>query len=69
MLDIYLSLFIHFVLNYRFIILCSFQIYCKLILIYLYLYSFSGFPGGLDGKTSACNAEDLGTIPGSGRFL
>ena len=26
-----------------------------------------GFPGGSDGKTSACNAEDLGLIPGSGR--
>ena len=28
----------------------------------------SGFPGGSDGKESACNAEDLGSIPGSGRF-
>ena len=26
-----------------------------------------GFPGGLDGKESACNAGDLGSIPGSGR--
>ena len=26
-----------------------------------------GFPGGPDGKESACNAEDLGSIPGSGR--
>ena len=25
------------------------------------------FPGGSDGKVSACNAEDLGSIPGSGR--
>ena len=25
------------------------------------------FPGGLDGKTSAFNAGDLGSIPGSGR--
>ena len=24
-------------------------------------------PGGLDGKASACNAGDLGLIPGSGR--
>ena len=23
-----------------------------------------GFPGGLDGKASACNAGDLGSIPG-----
>ena len=28
-----------------------------------------GFPGGLEGKASACNAGDLGSIPGSGRSL
>ena len=27
-----------------------------------------GFPGGSDGKESACNAGDLGSIPGWGRF-
>ena len=27
-----------------------------------------GFPDGSDGKESACNVEDLGLIPGSGRF-
>ena len=26
-----------------------------------------GFPGGSDSEESACNAEDLGSIPGSGR--
>ena len=26
-----------------------------------------GFPGGLDGKESACNMEDLGLLPGLGR--
>ena len=26
-----------------------------------------GFPGGSDGKESACSAGDLGLIPGSGR--
>ena len=26
-----------------------------------------GFPGGSNGKESACNAEDLGSIPESGR--
>ena len=25
------------------------------------------FPGGSDGKVSACNAGDLGSIPGLGR--
>ena len=29
--------------------------------------SYMGFPGGLEGKTSACSAGDLGSIPGSGR--
>ena len=28
-----------------------------------------GFPGGSDGKESAWNAEDPGSIPGSGRPL
>ena len=27
---------------------------------------FLGFPGGLAGKESACNAGDLGSIPGLG---
>ena len=29
--------------------------------------SYMGFPGGSDGKESACNAGDLGLIPGLGR--
>ena len=28
---------------------------------------FMGFPGGSDSKVFACNAGDLGLIPGSGR--
>ena len=27
-----------------------------------------GFSGGADGKESICNARDLRSIPGSGRF-
>ena len=27
----------------------------------------TGFLGGSDGKEAACNSEDLGSIPGSGR--
>ena len=27
----------------------------------------NGFPGGSDGKESACNAGDLSSIPGLGR--
>ena len=26
-----------------------------------------GFPSGSDGKASACNVGDMGSIPGSGR--
>ena len=33
------------------------------------IYLQMGFPGGSDGKESACNAGNLGLIPGSGRFL
>jgi len=28
---------------------------------------FLGFPGGSDGKESACNVGDLGSVPGLGR--
>ena len=34
-----------------------------------YLLSFSDFPCGSDGKASACNAGDPGSIPGLGRSL
>ena len=40
--------------------------------MYLFALWFSldiwwDFPGGSDGKTSACNAGDLGSIPGLGK--
>ena len=35
---------------------------------YVYMYiTRSGFPGGSAGKESACNAGELGSIPGLGR--
>ena len=35
---------------------------------YTYLFNHGpGFPGGSEVKASACNAGDLGLIPGSGR--
>ena len=42
---------------------------CKLLYAtdYLKLYIQLVFPGGSDGKASAYNAGDLGSIPGSGR--
>ena len=33
------------------------------------LFRFSGFASGSDGNESACNAEDLSSILGSGRSL
>ena len=33
------------------------------------LHTNMGFPGGSNGKESACNAGDLGLIPGLGRLL
>ena len=33
----------------------------------MYLFFGGGFPGGSDSKDSACNAGDLGSIPGLGR--
>ena len=37
------------------------------------LYSLSNYllmyPGGTDSKASACNSEDPGSIPGSGKSL
>ena len=32
-----------------------------------YVYDGKGFPGGSEVKASACNAGDLGSIPGLGR--
>ena len=40
--------------------------FCKLKNIFI-IYLL-GFPGGSAGKESACNAGDLGSIPGLGRF-
>ena len=33
----------------------------------IHIYIRMGFPGGSAGKESACNAGDLGSIPGLGR--
>ena len=33
----------------------------------MYINLTMGFSGGSDGKESACNAGDQGSIPGSGR--
>ena len=51
-----------YVINSHKIIMIS--MYIDIIII---LCEYMGFPGGSAGKESACNAEDLGSIPGSGR--
>ena len=33
------------------------------------VHTVRGFPGGSDGKASACNVGDPGSIPASGRSL
>ena len=43
---------------------CAMSVYvCACVCIYVCM----GFPDGSDGKESACNAGDPGSIPGSGR--
>ena len=36
-------------------------------IFYVYIFTVLGFLDGSDSKESACNAEDKGSIPGSGR--
>ena len=42
---------------------------CYELLMYLDINPLLGFPGGSDGKESACNAGDLGSVPRLGRCL
>ena len=44
----------------------SFDLHCNLM-IWILLLGILGFLCSSVGKESACNAEDLGSIPGSGR--
>ena len=46
---------------------CTYNVYYTYMynsFVYIYIW---GFPGGSDGKASACNAGDQGSIPGLGR--
>ena len=36
--------------------------------VHIYIYIWLGFPGGSEVKASACNAGDLGSIPGVGKI-
>ena len=41
--------------------------FCILNVIIYCILTIQGFPGGSSGKESACNAEDLGSVPELGR--
>ena len=45
-----------------------FMVYMYIHKINMYMQIYMGFSGGSDGKESICNAGDLGSIPGLGRF-
>ena len=45
------------------------QLYYPKDFIYEVFNCILGFPGGSDGKASACNVRNLGSIPGSGNSL
>ena len=45
------------------------ELYSKGNCIQCSVVAYMGFPCGSSGKESTCNAEDLGSIPGLGRYL
>ena len=51
-------------MNYK-----TFYIHCVIcLLVQLFItIIYQGLPGGSDGKESACNTGDSGSVPGSGR--
>ena len=51
------------------LLICSFFLELLLLgpLILYWSYIFQGFPGGSEGRVSACNVGDLDSIPRSGR--
>ena len=54
--------------NLKFLLLDDTKINCNLLLLLVYkLLLFRGSFGNLEGKESACNVRDAGSIPGSGR--
>ena len=45
--------------------ICKRWFYCSKMKLCMVITTLMGFPGGSDGKESACNAGDPGLIPGS----
>ena len=73
-----MCVYIHY--TYKFVYIYTLYTYiiythCVCVCVYTYIYDtflrcgmhFTGFYGGSDGKESACNAGDPGSITGSGR--
>ena len=58
---------IKYVLYIAFKLYITYELYSLSLYIYMYTHWCVGFPGGSDGKEFACNAEDMGLIPGLGR--
>ena len=56
------TLFLVFLL---YVCVCVYIYLC--VYIYIYIYIHTRLPGSPDGKESACNMADLGSIPGLGR--
>ena len=56
----HICVWVHWVHMYVYICMCACE-HCMHVCIYV------GFPGGSDGKESACNVGDPGLIPWSGR--
>ena len=46
------------------LVIVSHTRYCPNSYMCCLIYTLNGFPGSSDGKESACNAGDLGSVPG-----
>ena len=57
----------HLLLTLHFFITFVFSYLSLSLSLYIYII-YTGFHDGSDGKASACNAGNPGSIPGSGRF-
>ena len=59
--------YLHFFMLYPSTLEINMSIFFFLSFTLLFFFFKLDFPGGSDGKASAYNARDLGSIPGSGR--
>ena len=58
----------NFIISYDWVVIHYLWVCVYLyIYIYIYIHIHIGFPSGSDGKESACNGGNLGSIPGLGR--